>query len=138
MNPGDESEKKKKKKDLSNPEKGIETVFRTSLRNHINLSSIADNKANTLISVNAIIISIVLSALFPKLDTNPSFIYPGVTFLFFSITTIIIAIMSVIPKTTHGIITRDQVQQKKGNLLFFGNFHAMPIEDFEWGMDEIM
>lgn len=130
--------KKKQKSKADIPEKGIETMFRVSLRNHTNLSRIADNKANTLISVNAIIISIVLSTLFPKLDNNPNLIYPGISLLVVNIATIIVAILSVIPKTTHGIISRDQVEQKKGNLLFFGNFHRMSIDDFEWGIDEIM
>ena len=46
-------------------------MFRVALRNHITLSDIADTKANILLSVNAIIISLVLSNLLPKLD-NPS------------------------------------------------------------------
>ena len=131
-------DKKKSKTKSDIPEKGIETMFRVSLRNHTNLSRIADNKANTLISVNAIIVSIVLSTLFPKLDNNPYLIYPGISLLAVNMTTIIVAILSVIPKTTHGIISREQVSNKKGNLLFFGNFHRMSIEDFEWGIDEIM
>jgi len=131
--------KKKKKLDKSNiPEKGIETLFRVTLRNHMNLSRIADNKANTLISVNAIIISIVLSTLFPKLDSNPFLIYPGFILLAFCIITIIISIFSTIPKTTHGKISRDSIIKKEGNLIFFGNFHAMSLEDFEWAINEVM
>ena len=53
------------------PEKGIETMFRVTLRNHNKLSQIADTKANILLSVNAILISIALSSLVPRLD-NPS------------------------------------------------------------------
>jgi predicted metal-dependent HD superfamily phosphohydrolase len=128
--------KKKAKSDL--PEKGIETMFRVSLRNHLNLSRIADNKANTLISVNAIIISIVLTTLLPKMDNNPYLIYPGLTLMGFSVITIVIAILSTIPKTTHGKMTRDEVEGKKGNLLFFGNFHKMTLEDYEWSMEELM
>jgi len=140
------SKKKSKKKKNKNkgkgksdlPEKGVETMFRVALRNHINLSRIADNKANTLISVNAIIISIVLSTLFPKMDSNPFLIYPGLCLMVFSIITIIISILSTIPKTTHGRVSRKEVEEKKGNLIFFGNFHKMPLEDFEWGIKELM
>lgn len=131
--------KKKKGKPKSDiPEKGIETMFRVSLRNHTNLSRIADNKANTLISVNAIIISIVLSAMFPKMDTNPFLIYPGLALILFSIATIIVSILSTIPKTSHGQLTREEVADKKGNLIFFGNFHKMSLEDYEWGVSELM
>ena len=60
-----------KKKKVALPERGIETMFRVTLRNHITLSDIADTKANILLSVNAIIVSLVLSNLVSKLD-NPS------------------------------------------------------------------
>ena len=63
-----------KKEKLDLPERGIETMFRVALRNHITLSDIADTKANILLSVNAIIISLVLSNLVSKLD-NPSNAY---------------------------------------------------------------
>lgn len=132
--------KKRKSKKVANdkPEKGIETMFRVALRNHLNLSRIADNKANTLISVNGIIISIVISALFPKMDSNPFLIYPGISLTTFSILTIITAILSTIPKATGGVVTREQVGRKEGNLIFFGNFHNMSLDDYEWAVDELM
>jgi len=138
---GQGKKKKKKSKKLDKnyrPDKGIETMFRVALRNHISLSRIADDKANTLISVNAIILSIVLSALFPKLDSNPFLIYPGLSLILVSITTIILATLSTIPKTTHGAISKDDVLNKRGNLIFFGNFHSMSLEEYEWSLDELM
>ncbi|NNK80695.1 MAG: phosphohydrolase [Flavobacteriales bacterium] len=137
-------EKKRLKKERKrnrpkfNAEKGIETMFRVSLRNHINLSRIADDKANTLISVNAIILSIVLSALFPKMDSNPWLIYPGMALILVSISTIILATLSTIPKTTHGSVSVEDVKNKRGNLLFFGNFHSMSLSEFEFEIRELM
>jgi len=129
---------RKKNEPKYNAEKGIETMFRLSLKNHITLSRIADDKANTLISVNAIILSIVLSALFPKLDSNPWLLYAGLSLILVSIGTIIMATLSTIPKTTHGEVSRDDVKHKRGNLLFFGNFHKMSLIDYEWGIGELM
>ncbi|WP_430816074.1 Pycsar system effector family protein [Carboxylicivirga sp. RSCT41] len=133
-----EKKKKKKKGAAEKPDKGIETMFRVTLRNHLSLSQIADSKANTLISVNGIIISIVLSALFPKLDNNPYLLVPALVLVSFSVATIIISIISTIPRTTHGLMTRDEVSNKRGNLIFFGNFHNMEQNDFEWGVSELM
>lgn len=136
-----EPRKKKKKKKATkddSPLKGVETMFKVSLRNHVNLSQIADNKANTLISVNAIIISIVLSALFPKLDSNPFLFYPGISILLFSIITIILSILSTIPNVNRGVISKKEVEEKKGNLLFFGNFFKMNLKEYEWSMNELM
>lgn len=130
--------KTKKKKKEASADRGIETLFRVTLRNHTNLSQIADNKANTLISVNAIIISIVLSTLFPKFDKNQFLVVPAIILLALSIITVILAMIATIPRTTEGVITKDDILKKKGNLAFFGNFHRIPIEDYEWGIGELM
>lgn len=122
------------------PERGIETMFRVTLRNHIKLSDIADTKANILLSVNAIIISLVLANLIPKLD-NPSntyLIYPTIVFLIFSIISMVLSILATRPNVTSGEFNKKDVENKKVNLLFFGNFHKMKLEDFEWAMGEMM
>ena len=131
---------KRKQEKADRPERGIETMFRVTLRNHLKLSDIADTKANILLSVSAIILSIALSSLFPKLD-NPSnyyLIYPTLFFLFITVVTMVFSILSTRPKGTSGKFTKEDVIQKKVNLLFFGNFHKMPLEDFQDGMQEIM
>ena len=122
------------------PERGIETMFRVALRNHITLSDIADTKANILLSVNAIIISMSFSTLIPKLD-NPSNDYlliPSIVFILFTVVSMILSILATRPNVTEGKFTKEDVANKKVNLLFFGNFHQMKLEDFEWGIFEMM
>lgn len=131
-------EKKVKTTKSDVPQRGIETMFRTSLRNHINLSAIADNKANLMLSVNAIIISITISVLIPNYKINPELNIPAAFLLLVSVLSIIFATLSTRPKITQGTFTREDVLSKKANLLFFGNFFNAPIEDFEWGMNEMM
>lgn len=133
-------ELKFKQKKVVLPERGIETMFRVTLRNHITLSNIADTKANILLSVNAIIVSLVLSNLIPKLD-NPSntyLIYPTVVFVLFTVVAIVLSVLATRPNVTRGEFTKDDVKNKKVNLLFFGNFHKMKLQDFEWAMNEMM
>lgn len=120
--------------------RGVETMFRVTLRNHLSLSSIADTKANILLSVNAIIISLVLANLVSKLD-NPSnhyLIVPTVIFTLFTVTSIILSILATSPKVTRRKITRDDVVNRRVNLLFFGNFYQMKLGEFEWAMSEIL
>lgn len=129
-----------KKNKVELPDRGIETMFRVALRNHITLSDIADTKANILLSVNAIIISVALSNLLPKLD-NPSnsyLIYPTLIFLCFTVASIVLSVLATRPNVTKGQFTKDDVANKKVNLLFFGNFHQMGLKDFEWAMGEMM
>jgi len=144
-----QEEKKNKKKDeelaikkqkARTPERGIETMFRVTLRNHIALSDIADTKANILLSVNAIIVSLVLSNLIPKLDnpSNAHLIYPTIIFVLFTVAAMILSVLATRPNVTSGKFTKDDVKNKKVNLLFFGNFHKMSLDDFEWAMNEMM
>ncbi len=65
------NKEKKKKRKAKRPTRGIETVFRLTSKNHIDLSSMADTKANIMISINAIILSVVVSLLVRNLDEYP-------------------------------------------------------------------
>lgn len=134
-----ENDEKKKDK-IEKPDRGIDTLFRVSLGNHTRLSGIADSKANILLSVNAIIISIALSSIIPKLDSpkNAHLVIPTFIMLISSVITIIFAILSTRPKVTSGFFTRADVEAKKVNLMFFGNFYKMPLEDYDWAMNEMM
>lgn len=118
--------------------KGMQTLLRLTSQNHIQLSEIADSKANILISVNAIIISVILSVLFRKLQTDPYLTIPTVIFLVSSVVTIIVAILATRPKVTSGTFEEDDVTSKKINLLFFGNFHKVPQEKYERAMRVMM
>lgn len=122
------------------PDRGIQTLFRVTLKNHLTLSDIADTKANILLSVNAIIISVALSNLIPKLD-NPSnayLIYPTVIFITFSVVSMVLAVLATRPNVTSGKFTKQDVEEKKVNLLFFGNFHKMSLQDYEWAIQELV
>ncbi|MFT5618801.1 MAG: HD superfamily phosphodiesterase [Arenicella sp.] len=138
----DKDELKELQKKLSKMEgwadRGVETMFRTTSKNHIELSSIADSKANIMISVNSIIISIIVGALASKLDTNPYLVIPASILLIVCVTTIVFAIIATRPNITSGRVSKEAIKSKKANLLFFGNFHSMSLEDYEWGMNRMM
>ncbi len=141
--------KNKKKKALAklkvkikdeSPEKAVQSMFRVTLKNHIKLSDIADTKANILLSVNAIIISLALSNLIPKLDnpTNAYLIYPTIIFVVFSVVAMVLSVLATRPNVTIGKFTKEDVTNKKVNLLFFGNFHQMSYPEFDWAMNEML
>jgi len=133
-----ESLKAKYKGEL--PDRGIQTLYRVTLQNHLKLSDIADTKANILLSVNAIIISMALANLVPKLD-NPSndyLFYPTFLFIVFSVISMVMSIIATKPNITTGQFTEEEVNTKKTNLLFFGNFHKMKLEQYNWAMNELI
>lgn len=142
--------RKNKKKSTGRPNKdgleikqmnlgrGVETMYRATYRTHVNLSAMADNKANIMLSINAIIISIVVSTLVPQLQSQPRLIIPTLLLLATCMLTIIYATLSTKPKVTEGKFSREDIEKKRSNLLFFGNFYNMELKDFHWGVMEMI
>lgn len=118
--------------------RGVETMFRTTYKTHINLSSMADSKANIMLSINAIIISIVLPQLVPNFEETPKLIIPTIILLLVCLVAMVYATLSTRPKITEGKFTREDIEEKRSNLLFFGNFYSMKMEDYHWGMTEMI
>ena len=118
--------------------RGVDSMFKLTARNQINLSSIADNKSNILISLNGIIISLGLAGLATKFKEEPALIIPTVIFIVFSLSTIILAILSTRPNISPSKFSRDDIKPKKINLLFFGNFYNMELEEYEWAIKEMI
>jgi hypothetical protein len=120
------------------PERGIETMFRVVPKNHLDLSALADQKASILISTSSIILSIIFGLLVTKIDTHPFILFPTAILTLVCLTTMVYAILATRPNVTTGTFTREDVAQRKTNLLFFGNFHSSSLDDFDWGMREMM
>ena len=130
--------KKKLMKVEGRPERGIETMFRITSKNHLTLSGLADTKANIMISVNSIIISILIVALMQRFATNPELMIPTFILFLVNLGAIIFAILATRPNVSKGTFTRSDIEEHNINLLFFGNFHKMKREDYQWGMTELM
>jgi len=120
------------------PGRGVESMFRLTARNQINLSSIADNKANILISVNSIVLTVLLTVGVGKIADYPNFTIPAILFIATSLITVIFAILSTRPKISSGKFTEEDIHNQKVNLLFFGNFYRMEYDDYEWAVKEMM
>ena len=118
--------------------KGIQTMLRLTSENHMRLSEMADNKANILISVNAIIISVILSVLIRKIEVDKHLAIPTFIFLASALATIVLSILATRPKITKGNFTREDILNKKTNLLFFGNFFKSELAEYKWGMSTMM
>lgn len=126
------------KSKFKSPYRGVESLFRITANNQISLSSIADNKANILITVNSIIISLIISFLFNQLGDYPYILIPTLIFLATSLVTIIYAILATRPKISTGTFSKEDIQQRRVNLLFFGNFYNMSLNEYDVAIKEIM
>lgn len=120
------------------PGRGVETMYRATYRTHVNLSSMADSKANIMLSVNAIVLSVVVANLATKLDTNTHLVVPTVILVGVCLASLFYAIQATRPKVTEGKSSMEDIKARRSNLLFFGNFYKMPIDDFHYGMMEMI
>lgn len=115
------------------PQRLAQTYFRTVFRNHIHLSAIADNKAHIMISVNAILISVLISFVSYRnlAETKPMVLLPVVIFLVTGLASLICAVLSARPRVNNlNPSASADPEQLRRNLAFFGNFVALPEEQF--------
>jgi hypothetical protein len=132
----DAVEKMKKKGPGTN--RGIETMFRSAYRVQMELTALADNKANMMTSINGIIISIIIAAVAPKLDTNPWLLVPSTVILVGTLVSIVYSILAARPRVNTNHITLEDLQHSKGNILFFGNFANLDKDQFTEGILELV
>ena len=118
--------------------RGIETMFRSAYRTQLALTGLADNKANMMISINGIIISIIIASVAPKLDANPWLLIPTTLFLLGTLVSIIFAILAARPRVGSALIDLEDLRNSKGNILFFGNFCNLEENEFLKGMTSLM
>ena len=121
------------------PARAVQTYFRANYRNHINLSAIADNKANIMISVNTILISVLITFLSYRNigQTQPMILMPVIIFLVTGLASLIFAVLSARPKVTNLAERTTDLEVIKKNVIFFGNFSNLSVEQYEEAMDAV-
>ena len=147
-----EKKKKKKKKnkiqiDPDDPDtlfqslgstRGVETLFRTSYRVNMDLTSLADSKANIMISINGLMVSILIASIAPKIDANPWLLIPTSIFLVGCLISLVFAVLSARPRVQSRNISLEESRRHHTNILFFGNFAHLTQDDFKIAMKERM
>ena len=118
--------------------RGVETMFRTAYRVNMDLSQLADAKANIMISINGLIVSILIASISPGIEKNPWLLLPTSLFLIGCLISLIFAVLAARPRIQTQTITLDDVRNRSANLLFFGNFSYLSRDEFVTGMRELM
>lgn len=127
-------EKKVVKNTLENS-KVAQMIFKTAIRNHLDLSSLADSKASTMLSINTLIITIALPFMLPRIEEYPVLLYPALIVLITCAVSTVFAIMVTKPHKMTGYTDENTLLAGKGDLFFFGNFFKMNFEQYKTGMD---
>jgi hypothetical protein len=105
--------------------RGIETLFRSSYRVNMDLSTLADAKANIMISINGLIVSILIASIAPGMEKNPWLYIPTSLFLLGCLVSLVFAVLAARPRVQSTVLTPDDALRERKNLLFFGNFSHM-------------
>ena len=119
-------------------ERAIQTLFRTTIKNHYTLNEMVDRKSNIMITVNSIILSLIMGGIFGGDFAFSVKSLPIILLSITCITSIVFAVISIIPAKTQGDFSEEEIRNKEGNLLYFGNFHNMHPRDFEWGFLQLL
>lgn len=138
-----ENELKQLKKQLSKiknrDDRGIQTLFRTTSKNHYTLKQLVDDKARIMITINTIVLSLIIGRVIGSEDaTNINSQLPFIVFAIINVLSILFAVLGIRPIKTQGKFTEEEIRNKQGNLLYFGNFHKMKYPDFEWGFLQLL
>lgn len=125
-------EKKKKKTDATIAgSRSAQMMFKTSLRNHIDLTNIADNKANILLTISTGVLTFGLPIATSYLSSSPYLIFPTIILMLTCLLTIIFATLATRPIKMNGFSSPELLSQGKTNLFFFGNFYKMNLKDYQ-------
>ncbi|MDX1591731.1 MAG: DUF5706 domain-containing protein, partial [Balneolaceae bacterium] len=135
---GDDKEGDSSDEGLGSLKRGVSDMFRTSYRNHIELSAIADNKSNIMISINGIIISIMIASLPAQITSNSSLALPAAVLLITCLLSLIYSVLAARPRVSNEKVTLEDVRSNRSNILFFGNFYTMDRDEYVIGLEELM
>jgi len=116
--------------------KDVLNIYRTTMRNNIELTHIADNKANVLLSLSALMLTFLLPFLIPNMDVIKHF-YLWIPLLILVATCLItIYITTLVLKP--GKFYQNLEDLEKGRSVspfFFGNFYKMTSKECRNYMD---
>ena len=118
--------------------RGIETLFRSNYRVNMDLTSLADAKANIMISINGLIVSILIASIAPGIEKNPWLYLPTSLFLIGCLGSLVFAVLAARPRVQSNVVTVESALKNRTNLLFFGNFHHMTQPEYVFAMKEVV
>ncbi len=106
-------------------------IMRTVQRNNIDLTAIADGKANVLLSLNAIMLTFLIPAIAASMDVIiQEHLYIPLTILAVTcFVTIYISVLVLRPSNFENFI-EDLNPEMKFSPFFFGNFYKMEPDEF--------
>jgi hypothetical protein len=115
-----------------------ETTFRVLFNEQMDLTALADSKANMMIQINGLIISIMLASSSIILGARPWLSLPSASLASTALISIVFAVLAARPKLNKpATLSVEDVYSGRANILFFGNFGRLSEEAFVTGMRDM-
>ena len=138
----DEKELKRLKKKLTEaantPQRGIDTWFRLASRNLYTRRKIVDSKASILVTINALILSVVLGTVYGHLSDEPHLVYAVVPLVLTNLISIAFAIFASKPQLARGVFSEQDLLDRCVSLMTFDDFYAMSADEYAQAVDRVM
>lgn len=116
---------------IPNPNSHLDHLMRQTRQHHVQLSSMADVKANMMITLAALVTTFLLNNI-----QDPFLRWPALTMIFFCLLTILAAAYAAMPKVD--FTKRPNLDDPDCNILFFGNFMNLDYSEFRGVMEQMM
>lgn len=113
------------------PATHLDHLLRQTRMHHVQLSAMADVKANILLTLAAVVTTFSIGYL-----TDPVLRWPVVVLILFCLMTVLFAAYAVMPKLDFDF--RPEIKNPDCNVLFFGSFMNLEYEAFSEIMEELM
>ena len=127
------------KKMSAGTERGIETMYRGAYRTQLDLTNLADTKANIMISINGLILSVVLAAGGFIANLEPWLLVPVGALVLTCITAMFFAVQAARPRLPRkSELDPDDFISGNANVLFFQHFASLPEDEYVRVMDQVM
>ncbi len=124
--------------------RGRQTLFRVTYRTEVNLIRIADNKANMIMGINAVIITVIMGIISSNLlftsdsmEGNLLFVIPVAMVIVTALLTTIYAVLSAKPRLLN-LKRKKDGENVKQSLLFFENVWSLPPADYLDQMEDLL
>lgn len=127
------SEKRKSLIKAKNADRAMDNMFRIAMNNHLQLSAMADAKANMMITVCALIMTLSLASITNPL-LQPAILSMGVT----CVATMLYAVFATMPKLPDRISGKIDARGPEFNLIFFGHFCQLDFQTYLREMEQLM
>lgn len=136
MNPEKTEKPEKSKKPKQS--RSVETMFRTTMSSHVHMTMLADRKAGLMISINSIILSIMMSFLVGKYESNGQLLLPTFLLSAVCLLTIVFALLSTKPTIKSKKEIHNSAEASSLDLLFFGDYLTLSADEYKQQMQALI